>query len=257
MPAARRSTCPEGVNRGIVGGAFDYRLRYLFDVTPATRFVAASRGRDHADWQAFRAKLDATVARLSPVGRRLDSQEENELNRYCWVLAVFDSHFRMGSGRGYKTPIDALGPSPGVDALLALAPPAGLEDLAGLMARLHASELAGLVGQPAHLNPTFAGSGLVGGADADLVVDGLLVDVKTTQYTAMPKREVAYQLLGYLLMDLDDRLGIKSIGFYLSRVPALITWPAQELLELVAQKPVDLVQMRAEFERVCVAAQAA
>ena len=250
------SACPVGVNPGVVGGAFDYRLRYHFGATPARRFVAQSGGRTHPDWPAFAAALDDTVERLQPVGRSLSAAEEAELNSNCWVLAIFESHFRMGSSRRYVTPIDALGPAPGVQALLELAPTAGLGDLADLMTKLRDSPLAGMVGRPTHLNPKLQGSALVGGADADLVLDGVLIEVKTTSRTAMT-REAGYQLLGYLLLDFDDRLDVRSLGFYLSRIPRLLAWPIDDLLEQVAGAPVDLERLRDEFRAVCIRARAA
>lgn len=50
--------------------------------------------------------------------------------------------------------------------------------------------------QRATLNPTFGeASALVGGADADFVIDHTLVDIKTTKYPEL-KREIPHQLVG-------------------------------------------------------------
>src|SRR4051794_3614343 len=50
------------------------------------------------------------------------------------------------------------------------------------------------------LNPTFARSADLDGADADLIVDRLLLEVKTNK--AVTRRStVVWQLLGYLLAD--------------------------------------------------------
>ncbi|MEJ7766139.1 MAG: hypothetical protein WKF86_11650 [Acidimicrobiales bacterium] len=243
--------CPDEVKPGIVGAAFDYRLRYFFGATPAEQLVAAAGAGDHEDWPAFAAALDATVDRLQPAGRALGVEDEAELARYCWVLAVFESHFRMG-GLRYETPIDALGPSPGIEALLGLAPAGGIEDLGRLVSKLQASPLAEMLDRPFCLNPKFRCAGrLVGGADADLLVDGLLVEVKTTKNNTMKRREDGYQLLGYLLLDQHVDHEIDSLGFYLSRIPTLMTWPVAELLEEIAGGPVDLADLRAEFAVAC------
>lgn len=239
--------CPEGVDRGVVGVAFDYRLPYFFGQTPAQQLMAASGAWDHEDWPTFAAALDATVERLEPAGRTLDPADEAELARYCWTLAVFESHFRMGRARRYLTPIDALGPAPGLAALLELAPAGGIEDLGGLVSKLQCSTLAEMLDRPVCLNPKFRSAGrLVGGADADILIDGLLVEVKTTKSDTMRRREDGYQLLGYLLLDQHAEHQIDSLGFYLSRIPALVSWPVAELLEEIAGSPVELADLRAE-----------
>jgi hypothetical protein len=38
--------------------------------------------------------LDALLARVQPVGRRLEPEAEQELARYCFVLALFEEVFR-------------------------------------------------------------------------------------------------------------------------------------------------------------------
>jgi hypothetical protein len=51
-----------------------------------------------------------------------------------------------------------------------------------------------------HAAPVFAGSGDVGGADADLLIDGLLIDVKTTvDANKVPTQANIWQLAGYVL----------------------------------------------------------
>jgi hypothetical protein len=103
-----------------------------------------------------------------------------------------------------------------------------------------------LIGQAAVLNPTFAGSMSVGGADADLIVNRTLIEVKTTKQ-ARPDRDWIYQLVGYLLLDIEDRHGIERLAFYLGRVPALLDWDADELLATLAGSAVDRGELRDGF----------
>jgi hypothetical protein len=72
--------------------------------------------------------------------------------------------------------------------------------------------------------PVFAGSGDLGGADADFVVGALLIDCKVTTRPHTIHRSAAQQLSGYLLLDYDDTYGIDRVGLYLSRQGALIAW---------------------------------
>ena len=74
------------------------------------------------------------------------------------------------------------------------------------------------------LNPIFGrASGLVGGADCDLVIDDTLIDIKTTKYLAL-KREYFNQLIGYYVLSKIDQIqgaprgyAIRRLGIYFSR----------------------------------------
>lgn len=80
------------------------------------------------------------------------------------------------------------------------------------------------------LNPTFGrASSLVGGADADLVLDETLIDVKTVRKASLT-RDAFNQLLGYYTLHviagiggLDPKPEITRIGVYFSRHAHLYT----------------------------------
>lgn len=75
-----------------------------------------------------------------------------------------------------------------------------------------------------YLNPTFGkGSRLVGGADADLILDDMLVDIKTTMHLRLD-RSYFDQLLCYYVLSLIGGINgstknksIKKVGIYYSR----------------------------------------
>lgn len=86
-----------------------------------------------------------------------------------------------------------------------------------------------------YLNPTFgAGSGLVGGADADLIIDNTLIDIKVTKNLKLDRNHIN-QVLGYYLLSLiggvnsnpNDR-PIENIGIYFARHGELWTIPLVE-----------------------------
>ncbi len=74
------------------------------------------------------------------------------------------------------------------------------------------------------LNPNFGqASHMVGGADADLIIDGMLIDIKTTKNLEM-KREYYDQLIGYYTLyrigginNTTMNVDIKKLGVYFSR----------------------------------------
>ncbi len=81
------------------------------------------------------------------------------------------------------------------------------------------------------LNPTFGdGSVLVGGADADLIVDDTLIDIKTVQKLSVT-RDHLNQLIGYYLLSIVDRNGLggefrlKNVAIYFARYGYLWSFP--------------------------------
>jgi hypothetical protein len=74
------------------------------------------------------------------------------------------------------------------------------------------------------LNPTFGeGSRLVGGADADLVIDNTIVDIKTTKKLALQRKHFD-QLIGYYVLhetagvgELRPKPEITKVAIYFSR----------------------------------------
>ena len=73
------------------------------------------------------------------------------------------------------------------------------------------------------LNPLFTKSGLVGGADADMILDDTLIDIKTTKSLKFTQ-EMYNQLLGYYALDTGKRK-ITHIGIYFSRYGIYHTVP--------------------------------
>jgi hypothetical protein len=91
----------------------------------------------------------------------------------------------------------------------------------------------------------FAGSTDIGGADADFIVDGLLLDCKSTVTTYKLGTAEIYQLAGYLLLDYDDQYGICRVGLYLSRQGEEITWDVRDFLgKLGAREPLPALRRR-------------
>jgi len=90
------------------------------------------------------------------------------------------------------------------------------------------------------LNPTFGeASKLVGGADADLVVDNTLVDIKTTKKLQLP-RKYFDQLIGYYCLywiggisGLPQDYEIKNLAVYFSRHAYLHLIPVKDCIRQV------------------------
>lgn len=222
---------PYGVSAGllgVIGAAFDYRLRYFYVNTPAEQLIAAAGaatyhgvrvgGRHRASppppdpFEAFSKALEGFLNQHDPRQRLLDTEHERTLARFCSVLALYKAQFRAGR---IPSPLDDLPESPTLDDYFALIDDAAITDICALTAAFSAQHSC-LLGSPCVANPTFALSGRLGGADADLILDGCLMDIKTTKRPTM-RREWGYQLLGYLLADTDNAHQVTRIGFYASQ----------------------------------------
>lgn len=87
------------------------------------------------------------------------------------------------------------------------------------------------------LNPTFGeASTLVGGADADLVIENALIDIKTTKHLKLERKDF-HQLIGYYLLfrlsgldDVPTVPDIERLGIYFSRHGKLVTFPVKSII---------------------------
>ena len=80
-------------------------------------------------------------------------------------------------------------------------------------------------------NPSFSGDFLVGGADGDWFIDDTLFDCKVKDTITAPwVRKVLMQLLGYLILDLDNDYQAQRIGVWLPRQATVKTWAIEEIL---------------------------
>lgn len=274
----------EGRPPTTIGIAIDYRIRYAFAETPPAELIAYAGAADvlsnllmeidpahEALWRrvdgtglsiqqavdpatpglppnavsGFMDQLVDRIPAIAPARRALDAEAERELARYCLGLGLFEEVWRTGNVAPGSL-LNAIGPETSTAEFLALMPDDWVEDLAQL-AMLFVSAFGDRLGRSAVLNPVFAQSTSVGGADADLISDGTLLEIKTT---INPRIDGGWirQLLGYLLLDTHGEFAISSIGLYLARQGRLMAWPLPEALEILTGRPdVDLVAARAEF----------
>jgi hypothetical protein len=262
---------------GTIGTALDYRLRYYFAVTECQNLVAfKGAARDHPNfipglWMdclklmdrlpagqiashdvayrdaLFFSHLCRSLEELQPVGRLLGREDEIKLCRLCVILALYEEVFRMGSDQ--RSPLskikdDTLAP------LLALPPSHWLDDLCALSWSFHENFAPLLEAKRVHLNPKFAGSTDVGGADADLILDGCLIDIKAT---TSPKLSLQwlYQLIGYVLLDYEDQYKIRSVAILYARQGFMLKWDLKDLLDQMyrGNTAPDRARLRDEFQQ--------
>jgi hypothetical protein len=196
--------------------------------------------------KAFFDSLDVTLKTIHPTGRRLEREEERILARYCFVLGLFEEVYR--SSRYLDSPLMVPAPKKSIDELLAIPEDVWIEDLCAL-SWLFYDKHSHLLSLPFTLNPAFIGSNDVGRADADLIVNGCLIEIKSTIGPKLDAKHLR-QLVGYLLLDYDDAYHIESVGIYMARQGELFTWPIADFIcQLTGDSTASVTQLRQEFRK--------
>ena len=246
-----------------IGTALDYRIRYYFDVTPNNQLVAHQGARILAaqsdaltnDQIGFYLgplmsgctelfdNLNTFLDNNHPVGRRLPQPEEDQLNRYCYVLALLEQVFRAGLRPGSPLAAGELSS----ESMIQIAESHWLDDLRSLSWNFY-DQFGHLLELPHKLNPKFDGSLFIGGADADLIIDGRLVDIKTTVNARIESNWI-WQLIGYVLLDYSDFHRINGIGLYMARQGILLEWDLDEAIrDMSTGTPYTVEELREQFK---------
>lgn len=209
---------PLGANPGLVGTAFDYALRFLVQglnphLMAVRSMVVARIAAFEMDRKRVLSEVNAAEKTLQEVADGLPFGERHA--RAAVVLASYEVVARTGR---YQDLAGAAPPEAWQDvwAMIQAVPPATFQAESQLL-----------------LNPHFAAARRFGGADADLLLDDLLVEVKATRHLTL---EAAYvqQLTAYLVL---DRLGgmsgsdrpVRRLGVYYARHGVLHLMPVHEV----------------------------
>jgi len=223
----------------MIGTAIDYRLRLAFAANAVAHSPAFAAGMmcararaesDHdPDGDTYRKIAELghdLMLRLKSVTRANDPSNRSkplfvggtageELCRLCYAAAWYDALSRSGDLDDDRTKV--LGfvavNSPALDNMLDAVPHAAVANMIELLRYAAGSELGELRAKAQAIvpGPCFAGSADVNGADADFIVDDLLLEIKTHRNPTNYLRESLRQLLGYMLLDYDDEFRIHQV----------------------------------------------
>jgi len=200
---------------GLTGTAFDYLLRfYVEKLNPPAR-------RSH--WVA-EASLELLEQRMPKATAVL-----KEARSIVGMARKYHAAYLKRKGRhkpGWQLIWAAIGLAR-LDlvfraALVDLRPPKDgvVQDLVNLLSLVRPEDFTGK--RVCILNPTFgSASELVGGADADLFIDGTLIDIKTSKHLEM-RRDIFNQLLGYYCLSClggveGCRSKVNAVAIYYAR----------------------------------------
>ena len=232
---------PRGVDAARSGTAFDIRTRLALDgfdlqisasaagITELPRFI------DEIENGLHRARI---LTEAFQVAEQLLSapSDEAELDRASILLAHCEQIYRAGP--------EALSGSVGVScdavddglSFAASIDPLAIADIRSLLVA-NASQINAwrdriADGDRFEPNPGFSGAMLLGGADGDWLVGDTLIDCKVYAELSIPKlRGFLRQLLGYVMLDLEDELAVRSVGIWLPRQGLMPIWSLERLLD--------------------------
>ena len=210
-----------------VGTAFDYLLRFFVQhLNPHTV--------DRGNWVAESAvERLAGDAKLYAKGEKIVSRARKELASFltngqmsealiesALSLATLDPIFR--AGRGHETIGDVHKDD--------------VQDLKNLISAVDKKPFT--ANNLCMINPNFgSASVLVGGADADIVVDDTIIDIKTTKKLSLD-RSFLDQVLGYYVLhhisgvgELNPKPTITKVAIYFSRYGYLYSMHLSDLVD--------------------------
>ncbi|MFM9499795.1 UvrD-helicase domain-containing protein [Streptomyces galilaeus] len=238
-----------------LGHTIDYRLRLSLGHGPGdavamgVRLLGSPLALEGAPAPEVRTALHTAGAQLlARLQAHLEGGlhlGEEELTRLCHVAGFYEAVYRNGVFSRRRNLLAQADARTTLNHLTAAVPAYVLEDIAE-QTELAAQPFAPFQKLPSEqrvCGPVFTGSADLGGADADFIVGGLLVDCKATIRPHTIHRSAVQQLAGYLLLDYDNAYGIDRVGLYLSRQGALITWTVPEFLAALGAR-VPLPQLR-------------
>ncbi len=198
-------------NYSLVGTAFDYLLRfYIKQNNPKaiTKEWVAEIALQCIEEAALRNKLKKTVDEAKIIYQKYldDGNLTDDVLRIAILLAKIDPIYRAGY----------------IDPNIHVVDDGDIQDLRNLINLVDKNNF--IAKEICLLNPTFGkASSLVGGADADIVIDNRIIDMKTTKFLQLKEQDF-HQLIGYYVLSLlggidgsKHKIDIETVSIYFCR----------------------------------------
>ena len=249
---------------GTIGKALNIRIRYYYQTEPSILEWSGFRNLNDdlrnvrclpkefqfipGLFQEFSTSLTETLKCLRPVGRRLEPPEEETLARYCILLAAFQ---QWSPYRPYGSLLMLPKRKQTFSGLLALVKPHWIDDLCKLSWLFYDrpySPFAQSFSREAVFEAKFEG---IGWANADLIVDSRLIEIKTTTRPKL-ERQWIYQLIAYVLLDHTDSYRLHTAEIYMARQGWYCSWSLPGLLNtLHGDKIRSVHKLKMQFQKIC------
>ncbi len=234
-------------NYGIIGTAFDYLMRFYLQFHNNSIINQKSEWVADSAYGSLISLLGQSTKKEIKTGFRKDKifNTKNLLNllieQYSQAKINYDNYILNGmiteelvSSTLFLAKLDLYYRNGVIDNSFDYNDPEDIKDITSLICLVDHKKFTAK--EKCYLNPTFGkGSILVGGADADLIIDNTLIDIKATKHLKV-ERVYFNQVLGYYILSLiggvnNDKLNkpIENLGFYFARHGLLWTIPISEL----------------------------
>jgi hypothetical protein len=234
---------PLTTNYTVVGTAFDYLLRFYLQRINKDKFE--ERGNWVAD-SAFKTLTDFILSRKGneiATGFRQDKIYKTKdllkiiTDQYNQTKSNYSKFLKDGivsdelvANTLYLAKLDVYLRAGIIDQNFDFHHPDDIKDIKAMLSLIDNEKFTAKT--KCYFNPTFgAGSAIVGGADADLIIDNTLIDIKATKNLKLD-RDHLNQTLGYYILSLIGGVNLKpytrpieNIGIYYARHGELWTVP--------------------------------
>ena len=212
---------------GLVGTAFDYLFRFFLERINDVQ-------NNQKIWISEQAiELLLSHRKVYEAGNKIIDNVKELKNEYIETGKLSQELIRQTLRMSYIDPIFRAGV--GIEYIGMDADKADIEDIEN---QFHLIEEELFVAkETCLLNPTFGkASSLVGGADADFLIDDKLIDIKTTKKLELNLNDFC-QIVGYLVLHriggIDERkeIDISQLGIYYSRYGYLFLFNIHDLID--------------------------
>lgn len=207
-------------NYSLIGTAFDYLIRFYVERINKYRF---KKGITIAE-QSLHEKI---LGEKYVLAQEIIKNAEKNLSNYLETSALSDELIASAIKLAQLDLVKRIGI---IDNNLGVVDKRDIQDLRNLYSLLDNSQW--LCKDYCLLNPNFGvTSYLVGGADADIIIDDVLIDIKTVKAAGI-NRQAFNQLFGYYILNrIEGSYNINYLGIYSARYGELIKFKVSDIVE--------------------------
>jgi hypothetical protein len=233
-------------NWGTVGTAFDYLMRFYLQYHNKSSFIQRDTWIADHSYKKLTTQFLTTTQSVVRTGFHRDKLFKTKdllkliTDQYDQTKINYSKFIENGqltdeliASTIYLAKLDAYFRSGIIDQNFDDHNPDDIRDLHSIISIVDKSNFTAQ--QKCYFNPTFGdGSILVRGADADLIIDNTLIDIKTSKHLKL-EREHLNQVIGYYILSLIGGVNndpndkpIENIGLYFARYGELWTLPLHQ-----------------------------
>lgn len=234
---------PLTTNYAIVGTAFDYLFRFFLEKINKDKIEHREVWVADNAFSVLKGILSSSKAKTIYVGVKQDKnfktkellkliidqykQSKENYHKYINGCVLSDE---LISNTIFLAKLDLFSRTGIIDGYFDFHNPEDIKDIRSMLSLVDEEKFQSK--KECYLNPTFGlGSAIVGGADADLIIDDTLIEIKATKDFSLSRSNLN-QIIGYYVLCLiggvnqkPNERPIKKVGIYFARHGVLWTVP--------------------------------